>query len=434
MTLDERLAQSLDALAVPRGDRVGIACSGGADSIALLRLLARSEHAGEVVVLHVDHGLRPGSGQDAEFVAGLAARLGLDCDVRSAPLEHGPSLEARAREARYAALERAAGELRLRWVATAHTLDDQAETVLHRAIRGGGLGGIAPRRGIFVRPVLGVRRAELRAWLENEGQAWREDPSNEDLRHERNWLRHVVLPLVRERRPGVDEVLARLGSSSHEDAQVLESLAADAFARVQIDDAGVLVPAEVIDALPTSIATRVARSALRRVGVDPSWTDLDAIAALRTRGHLDCRGVGVWRLEDGLAFMPSPSVPKPIALTAAGTTDAADWGVRVRVGTADADAWTWRSFVPDGPDVIVLRSRRPGDRVTTQMGTRKVQDVLVDAKVPRPLRDFVPLVAGEHAALAVVGLTRVPGPGSVVIDVEPIAPTWSRNITWTRAS
>jgi tRNA(Ile)-lysidine synthase len=434
VTLDERLTRSLEELGVADGDRVGVACSGGADSIALVGLLARSKRAGAVVVLHVDHGLRADSADDASFVHHSATQLGLDCDVRRVAVEPGASLEARAREARYAALARAASELGLSFVLTAHTLDDQAETVLHRATRGGGLEGIAAVRGIFVRPVLGVRRAELRAWLEAEGLTWREDPSNEDLRHDRNWLRHVILPLLRERRPGADEVLARLASRSAADDQVLDSLASDAFSHAEIDDAGVFLPADVLDPLPGALATRVCRSALRRVGVDPSWIDLDRIASLRRGRHIECGDAAVWRLSDGLVFMRAASTPEVIALPTAGTTEAGDWGVRVRVGSPRTDAWTWRSVVPQGSGAIVLRSRRPGDRVATPMGTRKVQDVLVDAKVPRPLRDFVPLVACSRGVVAVVGLTSVSGPGSVVVDVEPNAPTWSRNAPWTRAS
>jgi tRNA(Ile)-lysidine synthase len=339
------------------------------------------------------------------------------------------SLEAAARDARYSALASAAADMSLRWIATAHTLDDQAETVLLRAIRGGGLEGIAPVRGVFVRPLLDVARDELRSWLSSEGLEWREDPTNADVRMERNWLRAEIMPLLRERRPGVAKVLARIASTARADEQALGVVAAEVLSRASVDSAGMLLPSDEIDALPEAVLTRVVRSALRRMGADPSWTEIDDI---RGGSRVECGDITVWRLREGIALMREPPMlPEPIELPRAGTVDAIDWGVRLRLGTGSPEPWRWRCRVPsDSP--LTLRGRRPGDRVVTVAGTRKIQDVLVDAKISRPLRDFVPVVASDESAIAVVGLT--PGVGTLVVDAEPITSEWSLNAPWSRAS
>ncbi|MEM1415130.1 MAG: tRNA lysidine(34) synthetase TilS, partial [Myxococcota bacterium] len=171
-----------------------VACSGGGDSVALTRLLARlaPELGLELHVATVDHGLRAGSGREALLVAALARRLGLDHVTLPVKVAAG-SLQAQARVARYAALRAHARRLGTRRIAVGHTLDDQAETVLYRALRGAGiegLAGIAPaRRDGVVRPLLDCRRAALRAHLRHLGETWVEDPSNADPRFARARLR-----------------------------------------------------------------------------------------------------------------------------------------------------------------------------------------------------------------------------------------------------
>lgn len=431
--LTDRLGERLRALGVREGQRIGIACSGGADSVALLHLVARTPFGKYATVLHVDHNLRADSADDAEFVASVSEHLGLRCQVLSVHVDpgHPDGPEAAAREVRYAALEGSG----LDRILTGHTRDDQAETVLLRTIRGGSLAGIAPVRGVFVRPLLDVGRQELRSWLRAQGLDWREDPTNADVRLERNWIRSEVMPKLRGRRPGVAEVLARLASRARADEEALDGLAAAVAARAEIDEAGLLLRTEDIDALPAAVFQRVVRQVMRRCGIDPRWTDIDAVTALRVGAHTACGQTSVWRLHEGIAFVRDPiPVPAPKSLPRRGVIDAEPWGVRMRVGPADAPAWRWRCDVPADAETLVLRARRPGDRVPTKIGRKKVQDVLVDAKVPRPLRDLVPLLATPSAPLAVVGLTTTPERASLVIDVEPAEPTWSKRSLWTRAS
>ena len=185
----DRAAKALAAAGVPAaGDGVAVAVSGGADSLALLHALRAlaGPRGWRLAVVTVDHGLRPGSAADAAFVADHAKALGLPALVRTlGPADLAPHRQAgpegAARAARYGALWPAADELGCRWLATGHTLDDQAETVLLQLLRGtgpDGLAGMAVRSGRLLRPLLGARRAETRACCAAIGLAWREDPTN----------------------------------------------------------------------------------------------------------------------------------------------------------------------------------------------------------------------------------------------------------------
>jgi tRNA(Ile)-lysidine synthase len=222
--------------------RVLVAVSGGADSVALLRGLRElaAGDASRLLVGHFHHGLRPDADDDEQFVVELARQLGLACelgraDVRSLAGEQGDGLEAAARHARHEFLHAAAHRHGARFIATAHTADDQAETILHRILRGTGLAGLAgiPRTRaidpglVLIRPMLPVRRAEVLEYLRQLRQAYREDCSNSDLRFTRNRLRHELLPLLAsEFNPQVREALLRLGQLAGEAHAVLgESVA-----------------------------------------------------------------------------------------------------------------------------------------------------------------------------------------------------------------
>jgi tRNA(Ile)-lysidine synthase len=202
--------------------RVLVAVSGGADSLALLHCLHRIRAALGVSLVagHVDHGLRPDSASDAEFVASSCEHLGVACIVRRirVPASPGGSLEGRARIARYEALRDVAREVGTDRTATGHTASDQAETLLFRLVRGTGplgLSGIAfEREDGMVRPLLCATRDEVRAWVAREGIAFRDDPTNLDPRHSRNRLRMEVLPVLRGMNPRIDFALSRLAEES----------------------------------------------------------------------------------------------------------------------------------------------------------------------------------------------------------------------------
>ena len=228
----------------PAGARVVAALSGGADSVAQLMLLVDLAATGVVTVAgaaHLDHRLRPEAPRDQAFCQALCERLGVPfvartVDVAALAGQWRTSIEAAARRARYAFLEDARVELGADRIAVAHTLDDQAETVLLRLLRGAGtrgLRGILPVRGRIVRPLLGCTRAALRADLAARGEAWREDATNADLDVPRNRVRHELLPLLAARyQPAVTRLLARTAAVADAEDALLEALAEEAGRRV----------------------------------------------------------------------------------------------------------------------------------------------------------------------------------------------------------
>ena len=229
------------------------AVSGGTDSVALLRALTaiRGQGKGRICVAHLNHQLRPDADDDERFVVELARRLELTCEVQRAAVERwaaqsGDGLEAAARSARYHFLEQTAGRLGARFVATAHTADDQAETILHRIVRGTGVRGLAGMARVrplghttLIRPLLEVRRKELRAYLDTLDQPHRHDPSNADLCFTRNRIRHEIMPQLRDRfNSGVTGALLRLGSLAGEAQAVVDALVEDLYARCVTAEGG----------------------------------------------------------------------------------------------------------------------------------------------------------------------------------------------------
>ncbi|QDU20150.1 tRNA lysidine(34) synthetase TilS [Urbifossiella limnaea] len=252
-----------------------VAVSGGADSVALLRALEGVE---PLIVAHFHHGLRGAEADaDAAFVRELAGRLGCrfelgGADVRAA----GGNLEAAARRLRYGWLAEVAAATGAAWVATGHTADDQAETVLHRLVRGTGLRGL---RGIaaamplgtvqLVRPLLAVGRVDVLAFLADLGQPFRTDTSNADPRFTRNRVRAELLPLLTTFNPAAPAALTRAAEQSSEAFDLIDRLAAELLGRAELPRAGDLVildSAAIVGAVPL-----LAREAFRRVWEREGW-------------------------------------------------------------------------------------------------------------------------------------------------------------------
>jgi tRNA(Ile)-lysidine synthase len=233
----DRAARALAAAGAPAaGDGLAAAVSGGADSLALLHALRTlaGPRGWRLAVVTVDHGLRSGSAADAAFVVDHAKALGLEARLETltpADLDRhrGAGQEGAARGARYQALWRAAAALGCGWLATGHTLDDQAETVLLQLLRGAGpdgLAGMTVRRGRLLRPLLGVRRAETRDCCAAVGVDWREDPTNQEPGPLRNRVRQRLLPLLEELRPGAAVTLARAAALAADERDWLDPLVA----------------------------------------------------------------------------------------------------------------------------------------------------------------------------------------------------------------
>lgn len=215
------------------------AVSGGCDSVALLQALAaiRAGGEGRLAAAHLNHQLRPEADEDERFVADLCRRLGIDCEIGRISVQNeaaarGDGIEAAARDARYRFLRKTAERLGARFIVTAHTADDQAETILHRIIRGTGIRGLAGMARVrrlghasLVRPMLNIRRRELTAYLDKLGQSFRDDVTNSDRRFTRNRIRHDLLPLLRGQfNAEVDDALLRLGSLAGQSQAVIDSL------------------------------------------------------------------------------------------------------------------------------------------------------------------------------------------------------------------
>ncbi|HXI59503.1 MAG TPA: tRNA lysidine(34) synthetase TilS [Polyangia bacterium] len=378
------------------GDRVLVGVSGGPDSMALLAVLW--ELAGRLEihleVATVDHGLRPEARGEADLVASRAAALNvpfhrLQVDVRAArSATRGGSLQAVARTLRLDALENLAGMVGAARVALAHHADDQAETILFRVLRGTGvrgLAGIPYRRGLFIRPLLDVRRNQIETYLRRRSLPFVQDPSNLDSRFARARMRHRWLPLLREENPRLAEALVALG--------------ADARRLASPNGVRGIDPAHVGRAAAATI-----RQLQRRGGtavVDVAGGRIE-VAYGQTR----------WRAAADAPRTLHPTGPVSIA------TEGMFWlggpvGIEIKEGSAAPSSSSSPSsdsvaFDADQvPTPLVLRQRRPGDRMRPRggRGSRKVSDLLIDAKIARPERASLPvLTAADDTILYVPGL------------------------------
>jgi len=422
------------------GEQVLVAVSGGGDSTAMLLILSRlaSEFGWRLTVAHFDHRLRTReeARADREFVAGLAESLKL-------PFVHGSGDVARRARTRGDSVEQAARTLRYRFlgarakaagagvVVVGHTLDDQAETVLMHLIRGSGLDGLAamrPRSGWplgrgpeVARPLLMLRREETLRYCRESRVASREDATNQMLLATRNRIRHEVLPTLRALNPSVDEALARLAETVYEDTAELERQAEVAFARVgRRERELVALKLSELSELSLAIQRRVLRLAMADVlgsRADVESAHVEAVSRLVVsrpgrvslpRGLVAVRNSQMLTVRRGEPAMTAPIPETELAVP--GVTDAGGWRFEVeyvscRPGRQLAGSEVYLSCEA-AREGLMARSRRPGDRMRPVGlgGTKKLQDIFVDAKVPSGERDGVPvLVAGGRVAW-VVGL------------------------------
>ena len=282
-----RVREAVGSL-IPEGSRGLVAVSGGGDSVALLHLLRKRRL--DFSVAHLDHALRRGSAGDSRFVAALCRDYGIDYEGARIDVDRAKrrdeSLEEAARRVRRAFLQAVAAERGAEWIALGHTLDDQAETVLMRWVRGGGPSALAGMQasgpGPFVRPLLGIGRDELRGWLEARGLAFREDPTNRDERFDRNRVRRRIMPVLqRELNPSCARQISEAAERIREDAQCLDGQAEELWQALGSEHRGVWrIDCRELVALARPLRSRVLKLALTAAGIDPRRIGSRHLAAL----------------------------------------------------------------------------------------------------------------------------------------------------------
>ena len=401
--------------------RIAAAVSGGADSVALAFVLAELERLGAARfagIIHFNHQLRAAADADEAFVRDIAAALNVPFladrdDVRARAARERRSLEDAGRVARHEFFERARATLGADCVALGHTRDDQAETVLLRLVRGAGprgLSGMHPRTGRVVRPLLDCSRAELRAWLDERGAAHVEDLSNADVTIPRNRIRAELLPFLVERfNPNIVEVLADEAELARAVWQWMDEASAP-FLKIPH-----VLELSALRAAPAALQRLVVWRALSAAagGRHISFDHVAAVIRLtqsdRLGVNLDLPGQTVQRSGNQIVLRTerrSTHAPNLFerALSIPGETHIPEAGCVVTARDAPAggatvssqdEAFIRRDLVRES---LVVRNRRPGDkfRPAGMRGSKKLQDLFVDAKVPRATRDSVPVVVDER--------------------------------------
>ena len=441
--------------------RVIAAVSGGSDSVALAFLLRDLEAQGEIVfagVAHLNHHIRGADADgDAAFVRALADKVSVpaivaDANVPAEAAEHGVSVEVAGRHARQRFFREALASVGAERIAVAHTRDDQAETVVLRLTRGAGgagLSAMAPRREHIIRPLLDVTRDDLRDHLRALDETWREDATNADRSIPRNLVRHEVMPLLRTLNAQAGAALARAADILRGDDEFLERLANAAFLRcVEVSEADESADVDITEfaKLPAALARRVARYALETVNDSRTYgleevdelcralaggaaEKIPEIAVERFAAKAVLRKRRVHRVHGVHGVHGSPSVdPLELRLDIPGTVEAprGAWTL-VAQGPLDtgsrapaAGSRSATEVMIDASNIgshLLVRYRRPGDRLHPlgAPGRKKVQDVLVDRKVPRDDRDTIPIVTTQKGDIVWVA-------GQVLADPFRVTP------------
>jgi tRNA(Ile)-lysidine synthase len=428
---------------IPEPSRGVALVSGGADSAALAAGLVEVLGAGTVLLLHLNYGLREDSDRDEETCRELARTLGAELEVEW-PRLGGGNVQAAAREARYAAAERLRCSRVLDWIATGHTRTDLAETIIYRLATSPGrraLLGLRGRNGAVVRPLLSLDRDQVRRVVADARLPFRDDPTNAEPAYARNRIRNDVLPVLREIGAEPEATIAETQAELIEEGEALERLAAEALTESGSDAAGA-IPRDLLASLGP---------ALRRVA-------LRQLAERAARGPVPLsrsRAVEIWRLagdpEGGVVELGGgveARIEHGHVRFAAGRTEDPSSATLAVPGTCRFGAWVVRADlepgVPptEGPDLAVLdraalgdaltvRSWREGDRMRPLGlgGSKSLQDLFTDRKVPRSLRHALPVVvAGDRIAwIAGVAVSEefvaVPGSeSSAVLSAAQIAP------------
>lgn len=383
------------------GDRVICALSGGADSVALFwtLYLLQEKLEFQLCAAHFNHGLR-GEESDADqaFVQELCHRYGVKLFVQKGNVvASDKGLEAAARDARYAFFGTLEGK-----IATAHTADDNAETVLMHMVRGTGLkglGGISPIRQNLIRPMLSVTRQQVLAFLEEYHLRYREDSSNREDTFLRNRLRHHVVPLLRQENPRLSEKLSQMALSLREDEAVLAGL---------MD--GQLPDVMALRQMPRGLRARWLCRFLEESGVKEPQSrhvllaESLVFAERPSASAVFPQGVVITRRYDRLEKRQNSQRLCAQSLPCPGCVELPELGVRIRCEKAALPSFTVNGFTVCPEGEITVRSRQSGDSIRLQGGTKSLKAVFIDRKIPADRRGSVPVLADSRGVLGVWGI------------------------------
>ncbi|MBD8990742.1 MAG: tRNA lysidine(34) synthetase TilS [Clostridiales bacterium] len=382
------------------GDTVICAVSGGADSVAMLfaLYLLREKLGITLEAAHFNHNLRgEESLRDETFVRELCARYEIPLHAASGEIHPGKKgLEAAARDARYAFLESLPGK-----IATAHTADDNAETVLMHLVRGTGLkglGGIAPQRGKLIRPMLGITRREVEDFLAEWHLPHVEDSTNETDAFLRNRLRHHVMPLLAAENPRIAENLSQMALRLREDEACLS----------QRSRYETLPEVETLRTLPSAVRSRMLERFLKENGVrEPEDVHIAQAEALVFSESPSASaafpgGVTLSRRYGHLTANPTGEAFTPVTLTCPGSTEAA--GIRITCEPAGelAQSENLLTVCPSGK--ISIRPRQTGDKIRLSGGSKSLKKLFIDRKIPAAVRERIPVVCDETGILGVYSI------------------------------
>ncbi len=403
------------------GDTLTCAVSGGADSMALLwaMYLLREKWGLRLSAAHFNHGLRGGeSDADADFVRLFCDRYEIPLTVGSATVTPGKKgLEAAAREARYAFLLSLPGK-----IATAHTADDNAETVLMHLVRGTGLkglGGIAPVSGRVIRPMLTVTREQVIAFLDTYHIPHVEDSSNAGDAFLRNRLRHRVMPALLAENPRFRENTSRMALRLRQDEQTLAGMS----------QGGSLPTVSELRQLPPALRGRILGDFLRECGVrEPESSHIAAVEGLVFSQKPSAwssfpGGVRICRRYDRLEAVGETLALEDKVLPENGSLTVKDAALTVTCRPAEKILCTRDTFTVLPVGRLILRSRRSGDEMRLQGGTKSLKKLFSDRKIPARERCAVPVISDDAGVIGVYGigmnLDRVPqGLPAVQIHLE----------------
>ena len=467
--LEQTVKQVIQRLNLLRqGERVVVAVSGGPDSLALLHILhtLRTHWDLTLIVAHLDHALRPTSREDAAFVGRIAAQLGLFCvrerqDVRAYAKAHRLSLEEAAREVRYQFLAQVARATQATAIATGHTADDQAETVLMHFLRGAGLSGLKgmlarsrlvlpPREPDtpaeppvdLVRPLLFTPRRDIEAYLERKGLHPVQDETNFDTAFHRNRLRHELLPLLeREYQPQLRTRLARTAETLAVDWDFIQQAVNTAWEQLaQIHPGSITFPRDAFLALHPALQRRLVRRALftlRPLLRDVAWDHITNALFIATHGETGAqatlpghlmlrREYDQIRIESAPVVQEWPQLSAPMTppLDTNATFTIGDWTLTLRTiprETLDVSPFEntdrWQAFL-DANRIhfpVRLRTRQKGDRFHPlgMPGDVNLADFLTAQKVPHAVRDALPLLVDANDRILWVAGVRISADAAV---------------------